>query len=53
MSIPSHGERPDHAGIVVCTFDPDFASQANRIHAAVLGPESLAGRLVRINRPGP
>src|SRR5262245_48661288 len=25
----------DHAGIVVCTFDPDFRRQAQRIHNAV------------------
>ena len=31
----------DHAGIVVCTFDPDFAGQAHRIHAAV-GSEPVA-----------
>ena len=26
--IRLHGEQPDHAGIVVCTFDPDFIGQA-------------------------
>jgi hypothetical protein len=25
----------DHAGIVLCTFDPDFCGQALRIHAAI------------------
>jgi hypothetical protein len=47
-----HQVSPDHAGIVVCTFDPDFAGQALRIHAA-LDRKPLTGRLIRINRPGP
>ena len=48
-----HEEQPDHSGVVVCTFDPDFARQAHRIHDAVRERESLAGQLVRVNRPGP
>ncbi len=49
--IRLHREQPNHAGIVVCTFDPDFAAQAERIHEAVAGKESLAGQLMRVNRP--
>ncbi len=45
-----HEEHPDHAGIVVCTYDPDFAALAQRIHIAVEGTPGLAGRLIRINR---
>ena len=26
-----HHERPQHAGIIVCTLDPDFGGQAERI----------------------
>ena len=48
-----HGARPDHAGIIVCTFDPDFVGQAGRIHDAIMARPQLAGELVRINRPGP
>ena len=48
--IRLHTERPDHAGIVVCTFDPDFDGQAQRIHAAALSGPPLNGRLVRVNR---
>ena len=48
--IRLHREQSGHAGIVVCTFDPDFAAQAQRIHEAVAGKESLAGELVRVNR---
>lgn len=50
--IRLHGGARDHAGIVVCTFDPDFVGQAGRIHAAILAHDSLFGRLLRINRAG-
>jgi len=33
--IRLHGTRPAHAGIVVCTYDPDFGALADRIHAAL------------------
>jgi hypothetical protein len=46
-----HRERPEHAGIVACTFDPDFAGQAARIHAALLAEGELAGKVIRVNRP--
>jgi len=46
-----HAERPEHSGIVVCSFDPDFPAQAQRIHASVVALGELTGKLVRINRP--
>jgi len=46
-----HASQPDHAGIIVCTFDPDFDGQAQRIHQALAEQSSLAGQLVRVNRP--
>ncbi len=46
-----HGMHPNHAGIVSCTYDPDFAGQAARIHCALQEAATFAGRLVRINRP--
>ena len=49
--IRLHRDQPHHAGIVVCTFDPDFASQAQRIHEAIAGKELLAAQLLRVNRP--
>jgi hypothetical protein len=49
--IRLHAGRPAHAGVVACTFDPDFAGQAARIDQAVRASEPLAGRLLRINRP--
>lgn len=32
--IQLHTLKPDHCGIIVCTFDPDFIGQAHRIHIA-------------------
>jgi len=49
--IALHAERPDHAGIVVCTVDADFLGQAQRIHQAIVAQGELAGRLIRVNRP--
>lgn len=46
-----HQERPSHAGIVVCTFDPDFMGLAGRIHRALVGQEALGRTLIRANRP--
>jgi predicted nuclease of predicted toxin-antitoxin system len=49
--IRLHEEQPDHEGIIVCTFDADFARQAESIHDEVERRESMSGRLVRVNRP--
>jgi predicted nuclease of predicted toxin-antitoxin system len=46
-----HCTHPDHAGVVLCTFDPDFAGQAGRIHEAMKSLPHVAGQLLRINRP--
>jgi hypothetical protein len=48
--IKLHSQDPDHSGIIVCKFDPNFEAQADRIHAAMSGFGSLAGQLVRVNR---
>ena len=40
----------EHAGIIVCTFDPDFAGQAHRIDQAIQSTGRLDGRLLRVNR---
>jgi hypothetical protein len=42
----------DPAGIVVCTFDPDFCGHAQRIDAAVAIEGEMTNKLVRVNRPG-
>lgn len=51
--IRLHMRRPDHGGIVACTYDPDPERLARRIHRAISGHESLAGLLIRVTRPGP
>ncbi len=49
--IHLHRAQSEHAGIIVCTFDPNFAGQAQRIHAAIEQQGALVGQLIRINRP--
>lgn len=49
--IRLHRERPQHAGIIVCTFDADFLGQAGRIHESLEENPELAGQLLRVNRP--
>jgi predicted nuclease of predicted toxin-antitoxin system len=46
-----HREQPDHEGIIACTFDPDSAGQARRVHAALPAEGVLRGILLRVNRP--
>lgn len=49
--IRLHHDQPDHAGIIVCTFDPDFIALARRIHEAISVQADVSGHLVRVNRP--
>ena len=49
--IRLHHDQPQHAGIIVCTLDRDFAGQAERIHQAIGAQGSLSGQLIRVNRP--
>src|SRR6266404_5735791 len=44
--IRLHRSWPEHAGIVVCTFDPDFPGQAARIDALIKQEGELAGKLL-------
>lgn len=46
-----HQLHPEHAGIVVCTFDPDFSALAQPVHVALTAHPEMAGRLERVNRP--
>ena len=50
VRLPDH--EPVHGGIVVCTADPDFEGLAARIHKAIDRKPQLAGRLIRVTRPG-
>lgn len=46
-----HAGGTKHAGMILCTFDPDFEGQAERIHQAV-GPYSdVEDTVIRVNRP--
>ncbi|MBI3853977.1 MAG: DUF5615 family PIN-like protein [Verrucomicrobia bacterium] len=49
--IRLHRNDQTHTGIIVCTFDADFAGQAERIHKAIGDQSSLNGQLIRVNRP--
>jgi hypothetical protein len=43
--------RSDHAGIVLCTFDPDSSRLAQRIDAALQVEPDVTNQLIRVNRP--
>ncbi|MEK6751031.1 MAG: DUF5615 family PIN-like protein [Chloroflexota bacterium] len=49
--IKLHNKRQPHAGILACTYDPDFLGFAKRIHNAIQAEDSLSQKVVRINRP--
>jgi hypothetical protein len=49
--IRLHTRMQPHAGIVVCTDDPDVVALAARIHQALLNCPVLGNQLLRINRP--
>jgi predicted nuclease of predicted toxin-antitoxin system len=49
--IRLHRQNAEHAGIIVCTFDPDFAALARRIHETIGTMNELHGQLLRVNRP--
>jgi hypothetical protein len=46
-----HRSQPNHAGIIVCTNDPDRNRLANRIHQAICTEAYLSGKLIRVVRP--
>ena len=48
--IRLHRQNPDHAGIIVCTDNPDFPELASKVHAQLKILTSLHGQLVRVNR---
>ncbi len=45
-----HRELPKHGGIILCTYDPDFIGQAQRVDYAVKEHATLQGLLVFVNR---
>ncbi len=50
--IKLHRQQPDHAGILVSTFDADFVTLARRIDSCLTaaGP-TTTGQLLRVQRP--
>ncbi len=46
-----HRQMPDHAGIIICTEDPDRVGQAERVAASIAEAGELRGRLLRVYRP--
>ena len=44
-------QRKPHAGILACTFDPDFPAFAARIDQALQENHDFLQKIVRINRP--
>ncbi len=49
--IRLHQEMPEHHGIIVCTYDHNFAAQSERIHAAIMAQADISRLLLRVNRP--
>ena len=49
--VKLHGQTPNHAGIIVCSYDPDYPGQAHRIHGSTEATGDLAGQLIRVKRP--
>jgi hypothetical protein len=50
--IRLHRHKPNHIGIIVCTFDLDFVALAQRVHTTLAAQLDMNGQLIRINRPG-
>ena len=48
--IRLHRRLPDHSGIIVCTFDPDFVGQAQRIADALREQTTPEKQVIRIYR---
>lgn len=48
--IELHNKSDEHAGIVVCTQNPDLLQQAEQIHEAVAEIGKMKGILIRVNR---
>jgi len=46
-----HRHQPHHAGIVICTEDPDRIGQAQRIDREIEATGELNGQLLRVYRP--
>lgn len=48
--IRLHRSQPDHAGVIICSDDQNFARLAKRTHEAISAEETLQGNLIRVVR---
>lgn len=46
-----HEDQISHTGLILCTYDPDFEGQAQRIHEALVAQKDQERYLIRVNRP--
>ena len=46
-----HQQGIPHSGMILCTVDPRFVGQAERIHQAVANEADLADRVIRVYKP--
>lgn len=46
-----HSQMADHAGIIICTENPDRVGQAQRVAASIAAAGDLRGQLIRVYRP--
>ena len=46
-----HYESPNHAGIILCTYNPDFVELAQCIHMAIQEYTTLTGQSIRVTKP--
>lgn len=46
-----HSQTPNHAGIIICTEDPDRIGQAQRVASSIAGAGDLRAQLIRVYRP--
>jgi hypothetical protein len=49
--IALHKLRPNHSGIIICTFEPNPIRLADRINNAIEQLHFLDGQIIRIIRP--
>ena|SRR5438874_1295163 len=49
--IRLHKLDSNHAGIIACTFDPDFSRQGAAIDKEIRTAGDLQGKLLRVSRP--
>lgn len=50
--IKLHQHQPDHAGIVICKADADFADLARRVDDCLANlSDNIRGQLLRVQRP--